>query len=135
LAAWPDLTAETDRENAEYEYIASVIDRYLDAEEDTWDARSYEQPDSYIMDKPGALVQLIQSYFVAKRKGAPEFNLELLRNYMLQLSDAIDRANEQEQAAQQNGAGPPAGVSPPSAPGAGPAPTSPTGPMAVPSAA
>jgi hypothetical protein len=93
LAAWPDLAAQVDRENAEYEYLEMLLDRYLDATEDDWTSKDYEPPDGYILDKMAAMVQFAQTYFVAKREAAPEFNLELLRRYMKQLGDAINRAN------------------------------------------
>ncbi len=104
LLAWTDLEAETDRENAEYEYLEMLLERYLDAEED--EPYQYEPPDGYILDKGAAMVQFAQSYFVAKREGAPQFNLDILRRYMLQLGDAIDRATQPDPAAQA-GAPPP----------------------------
>lgn len=122
LIAWPDLAAETDRENAEYEYLDELIDRYLDAE--TIEEAKYEPPDGYIMNKELAMVQVNQSYFLAKRDGAPEFNLRLLRNYMLQLDTAIQRAMQPPEAAQGLGAGPMQAGSPPP-PGLGPVPANP----------
>ena len=91
LIAWPDLAAETDRESAEYEYLEELIDQYLDAE-DIADAK-YVPPDGYIMAKEEAMVQVTQCYFLALRDGAPKMNLDLLRNYLLQLGETIARAN------------------------------------------
>lgn len=116
LLAWTDLEAETDRENAEYEYLEMLIERYLDAEED--EPYQYEPPDGYILDKGAALIQFSQSYFVAKREGAPEFNLQILRRYMLQLGEAIERATQPDPAAQVGGPPPGADIGNPSAPGA-----------------
>lgn len=103
LVAWPDLAAEVDRENAEYEYLESILERYLDATED--EPYQYDPPDGYIMNKAAAMIQFVQAYFVAKRDGAPEFNLQILRRYMLQLGEAIDRAMQPPE--QQAGGTPP----------------------------
>lgn len=116
LAAWPDLAAEVDRENAEYEYVESLIDRYLDADADTWEARDYDPPDGFLLGKEGAMVQFAQAYFIAKREKADEFNLELMRRYMLQLGESIDRANAPPDAEAGLGAAPMAAGPPPSPP-------------------
>jgi hypothetical protein len=103
LVDWVDLQAEVDRENAEYEYLEMLIDRYLDAMPD--EPYQYDPPDGYILDKAAALIQLSQAYFVAKREGAPEFNLDILRNYILQLGESLERASEPPE--QQAGGTPP----------------------------
>ena len=128
LSAWPDLAAEVDRENAEYEYVEALIDRYLDADEESWTSSEYETPDGYILGKEAAMVQFAQAYFIAKRERAPEFNLELLRRYMMQTGELIERAQQpppDAMPADQLGAASGAPVSPSA--GLGVAPSTPEG--------
>lgn len=90
LLDWPDLEQEASRENAEWEYVESLLEQYLDADED--DFEDYVPPDGYLTRKEQAMMQFVSAYFEARRDGAPEFNLELLRRYMVQLGALIERA-------------------------------------------
>jgi hypothetical protein len=90
LLDWPDLEHENARDNAEWEYVESVIEGFLDAEEGDEDFQ-FTPPDGYLSRKPQALMQVAAAYFEARRDGAPEYNLELLRKYMMALGDAINK--------------------------------------------
>lgn len=113
MASMPDVEYELQRENAEYNYLEDVIDRFSDADEGE---RVYESPEGFLSNKVGAIQQFGQAYFDAKLKKAPEHVLELFRRYIKELDKMITRAAEA--AAQQAAAAamPPAGA--PSPPGA-----------------
>lgn len=123
---WPDFEAELNRETAEHDYTEWLIDRYLDAEEGD-EREVYESPDGYLTSPKAALMQFSAAYFTAKRKGAPEMNLELLRRYMQALGEMIEKT----QAPQQPAAGlaPPAGAAPAVPPQGGVAPDGMAPPM------
>lgn len=89
LLDWPDLEQEGARDQAEWEYVESLLERYLDAENDE-DAR-YESPDGFLLRPEQALLQISAEYFRNKREQAPAFNLKLLRTYMKQLNELITR--------------------------------------------
>jgi len=113
---WPDLDREFSRESAEYEWLETLIDRFLDATpEET--ATAYEPPEGFLFGLESAMVQMGAAYFVAKREGAPEVNLELLRHYIEEIEQLMERRAQQAaqlQAVQQGGP-----------PGAGPGPSPP----------
>ena len=98
LLGWPDLERELNHESAEYEYTADTIDRYLDAE-DTSDPELYTPPEGFLLDKVGALVQCIGAYYEAQLQGAPKENLELLRQYIMDLDAMIRQGDEAAAAA------------------------------------
>ncbi len=87
-----DLESILNRDTAESEYIDKMIDRYLDADEEEWEAGDYEEPDGHISDKIAALVQLTQAYFEARCDDAPDFNLDLLRRYIKTLDKQVQDA-------------------------------------------
>jgi hypothetical protein len=132
----PDLERELDQDSAEHDYVEDMIDRYLDAE---MGQEVYESPEGFLMAKEAAMLQASASYFEAKREGAPEWNLELLRRWILDLQEIVERQRQQMQAAQQGGAppgappgaqaGPPRPPGPPAGPGRPPpGPPGPPGP-------
>jgi len=92
LLGWPDFDSELTIENSESEYIDSLIERYLDAdEEDGWDGSQYEPPEGFVMDKMGALRRFASAWFRAridqqslpeKEKAKAEFCIGLLSQYM-----------------------------------------------------
>lgn len=105
LLDMPDLQAEADRANAEYEYLETVIERFLDADlEDVEPGDVYVAPDGYYSAPDARIVQLGQAYFGALRDGAPEANLDLLRRYLTDLQESSARLA----AAQAAAAAPPA---------------------------
>jgi hypothetical protein len=122
LLAWPDLEHEVSTETAEYDYTDSLIDTYLDAEEDDWDEGDYESPEGFLVNKTRALLQMSAAYFRAKLDKAPDFNLQLLARYIGELDEQIKAAAQAAAALQGPPPGPPglppgAGAPPP---GAGP---------------
>lgn len=122
MLSLPDLDQELESDGAEYEYIDDLIERYLDAEEKSWDAGEYEAPDGAIRDKNRALLRFSSAYFRARREKAPAFNVKLLRRYIQELDAQIKEAMA-AQAALQGG---PGGGAPPGAP-----PAAPTMPVAA----
>ncbi len=90
LLDMPDLEAESDREQAEYEYCEQVLEAYLDAtEEDAADL--YVEPDGYYTSFDARLVQTLQCLFSAMRDGAPEHVLDLVRRYANDLQATQNR--------------------------------------------
>ena len=121
LIGWPDLASELNIENAESEYIDSLIERYLDAEEENWTAADYDAPEAFIFNKIGALRRFASAWFRARidqqslpnaEKAKAEFNIAILSRYIQELNGLIN---------------PPA---PPVPPGAGTAPAAPPAPLA-----
>lgn len=103
LLQWPDLEKELDVSSIETEYIDSLIDKYLDADAETWTAGDYESPEGFLLDKNAALLRISAAYFQAKIDKAPAFNTDLLRRYAQELDILIARAAATQAAA----AGPP----------------------------
>lgn len=94
LMGWPDLESEMSVETAESEYVDSLIERYLDADPETWTAADYEGPQGFLQDKVGALRRFASAWFRAKvdqsylprsEKRKVEFNLGKLTRYMKEL--------------------------------------------------
>ncbi len=92
LLSWPDLEHEVSTESAEYDYIDSLTERYLDAEEKDFDDGDYESPEGFLVNKQRAILQMSATYFRAKLDKAPEFNLDLLRRYIQELDKQIAAA-------------------------------------------
>jgi len=107
LLAMPDLDREMGRETAEYEYVADLLDRLLDADEDEAEAM-YEPPDGFMLAVPSALVQTVAAYYEAKLAGAPEGNLAAVRRYAEDLNALMQR--------QMAAAAPPPAMAPPGMP-------------------
>lgn len=105
-----DLESILNRDTAESEYLDKMIDRYLDADEEEWEAGDYEEPDGHISDKIAALVQLTQAYFEARCDDAPDFNLDLLRRYIKTLDKQVQDAQAFAAQMQAQAAAPVAGA-------------------------
>jgi hypothetical protein len=95
LMGWPDTDPEM--HNQESEYLDSLIERYLDAEPDKWEAGDYEAPEGFIFNKLGALKKFTSAWFRAKvdqralppeERAVAEFNIKLLTRYIREL-DAL----------------------------------------------
>ena len=122
LLDWTDLDKELSRDSAEFEFIEDLLDRYRDATPEEATAKDFfEMPEGFIFGKEAAMTQIGAAYFEAKRQGAPEENLDLLRRYITELEAQILKA-QQAQAALQNpqpqASGAPAASPPPAAAGA-----------------
>jgi len=87
LLNWPDLEKEMDYQTSQRRYLEKVIDGMLDAQE--LDQPEKVMPDPLLPDKLGAMVQAAQAYFDALYNDAPEYNLQLLRDYMSALDQII----------------------------------------------
>lgn len=101
LINWPDLDSELTIENAEDEYVDLLIERYLDAEQENWDASDYEAPEGFMTNKIGALRRFIAAWYRAKvdqlalpkkERAKAEFPLSLLRQYIGELDLKISPA-------------------------------------------
>ncbi len=116
----PDLELLLSQELSEQEYVEGLIERYLDAE--TFEEAEYEPPDGWGIAKLDTLAFVAKRYFAAKRDGAPRLNLDLIRRYMLQLTEIINRGKQPD---------PGAAMGPMAAPGNPAAPPAPPGPPAL----
>ncbi len=97
LIGWPDLDSELNVENSESEYIDSLIEAYLDADQKTWNVGDYQAPEGFIFNKVGAIRRFASAWFraridqrtlpAAERKKA-EFNINLLARYIKEM-DAL----------------------------------------------
>lgn len=94
LIGWPDLDSELNIENAESEYIDSLIEAYLDADQETWNASDYQAPEGFIFNKVGAIRRFASAWFRAridqrtlppKERLKVEFNVALLSRYIQEL--------------------------------------------------
>jgi hypothetical protein len=97
LMGQPDIDAELNIENAETEYIDMLIERYLDADEETWNMYDYEPPMGFIFNKVGAMKRFASAWARAridaaalppKERPPAEFSIGLLVRYMHDL-DAL----------------------------------------------
>lgn len=119
LIGWPDLEKELEGSQAEGEYVDLLIDRYLDADEDTWDTdEDYESPSGIILNKERALLRFSQAMFQARielaqaskgSKRSGRFAVSLLVRYIRELEQILSNARMAEAQLQQ-GAPPPQGV-------------------------
>lgn len=106
LVAWPDLDKELEGTQAEAEYIDSLLDRYLDADEGTFDESvDYESPEGMLMNKERALLRFLQTRFQAKVERAPEYNIQLLTRYIRELESELATSRQAEAALQQGAPG------------------------------
>lgn len=102
LVAWPDLDKELEGTQAESEYIDMLLDRYLDADEATFDeAVDYESPEGMLMNKERALLRFLQTRFQAKVEKAPEYNIQLLTRYIREVEAELSASRQAEAAMQQ----------------------------------
>ena len=120
LIGWPDLDNEMHVESAAFEYVDALIERYLDAEADDWEAAMYQAPEGYLPNKPAALLRFASALYKArtdqlslpaKESAKAEFNMNLLIRWIKECDALIN---------------PPA---PPLAPGAAPPGALPPGPL------
>jgi hypothetical protein len=86
-----DLDRESDTLQSERVYLEDLIDQFLDAEPDDPEFE-FREPEGFIIDKAGAMAQFVRAYFDAQFRGAPEFNLELLRRWIVGLDRLTARA-------------------------------------------
>jgi hypothetical protein len=106
LVAWPDLDKELEGTQAEAEYIDSLLDRYLDADEATFDVSvDYESPEGMLMNKERALLRFLQTRFQAKVEKAPEYNVQLLTRYIREVEAELSAGRQAEAALQQGAPG------------------------------
>lgn len=66
LIGWPDLDNELHVESSAYEYIDALIERYLDADADSWTAEDYQAPEGYLPNKPALLLRFISALYKAR---------------------------------------------------------------------
>ena len=94
LMGWPDLDSELNVENSESEYIDSLIEMYLDADEEKWGPSDYQAPEGFIFNKVGAVRRFASAWFRARidqqslprdEKAKAEFNIGLLARYIQEL--------------------------------------------------
>ena len=120
----PDIDAESDLEHAWVNVLDQTIEKMVDAKDAATGADEYVPPQSYIPDKAAALKRVSGRYWQETLAGAPEFVLALLRRYMLQLVELVQREMAPPPP-DPNLAPPPAGPPSPVAGGNGGAPIMP----------
>jgi len=98
LIGWPDLDSELQTDNAESQYIDALIELYVNAEKDSWDATQYQAPEGFITNKLGALTRFGSAWFriktdqlslPPKEKAKAEFNCALLIRYIEELAPLL----------------------------------------------
>lgn len=109
MVGLPDFEELLGRETAESEYIRDLMDRYLDAmDDDELDKLGgYESPEPFISNIAAATAICVSIYWEAKRDKAPEYCLELVRKFIVELKSTQDQAQQgaQQAAAAQQSAG------------------------------
>lgn len=99
LIGWPDLDNELTIETSAFEYVDALIEKYLDAEPETWTATQYQAPEGYLPNKPGALLRFASAYFRARtdqfslpteESAKVEFNLGLLTRWIKELDGLMN---------------------------------------------
>lgn len=102
LLDFPDVDEFLSMQLASWRLITETLDRMLDADKPD---EAYEPPEPF-MDLELALKLAQGAYLCAKKDGAPEANLELLRRYMMQAKNLIEKAKPPAPAAPPPGAVP-----------------------------
>jgi hypothetical protein len=105
----PDFEEMLNRETAESEFIRDLMDRYLDSTDDDEleENGGFETPEPFMANIPGAVAICVATYWEAKRDQAPEFCLDLIRRYIVELQGVTAQGQEAQAAAaaqQQAGA-------------------------------
>lgn len=99
LIGWPDLDNELNLETSAQEYVDALIDTYLDADPDTWDAMSYQAPEGYLPNKPAALLRFSSALFKARtdqltlpkeEKAKAQFNMDLLIRWIKEMDGLLN---------------------------------------------
>jgi hypothetical protein len=99
LMGWPDIDNEMSLDSAELEYVDMLIERYLDADKESWTAVDYEAPEGFITNKLGAVRRFAAAWFRARvdsyslpveEKQKADFNLGLLTRWIKEMSDLIE---------------------------------------------
>jgi hypothetical protein len=97
LIGWPDLDNELNLETSAQEYIDALIERYLDADPDTWSSASYQAPNGNLPNKPAALLRFVCALYKARtdqfaltpeESAKAEFNMNLLGRWIQEM-DAL----------------------------------------------
>ncbi len=132
LLQLPDLETLMESEGKESEWIEQIVERFLDAENDTEldELGGWEQPDGYLSNPVAALALVGQHYFAALVDDVPAYNADLLRDFMRALQDLVEPPNQvapQETPNLAPGITPPPGSpgAPMGGPGPGPVPAPP----------
>lgn len=113
----PDPTSFSKRQQAQERYIEQLIEKMLEAMPDEWDAaEDMEPPDPY-MDLDAGILQATDAYWEARADNVPDFNLELIRQW-IQLCDKEVERRSQPAAPPADAAAmmPPPGLAAPAAP-------------------
>lgn len=94
LIGWADLDSELNMQNAESDYIDATIERYLEANRETWNAGDYQSPVAWIFNKTQAMRRFGSAWFRARidqqflpreEQVKAEFNIELLARFIKEL--------------------------------------------------
>jgi hypothetical protein len=97
LIGWPDLDNELNLETSVQEYVDALIERYLNADAETWKATQYQAPEGHLPNKPAALLRFASALYKARtdqmtlppeESAKAEFNCNLLIRWIQEM-DAL----------------------------------------------
>lgn len=103
----PDFEGMLDQETAETEWVRELMDRYLDAtdESELAELGGFEAPEPFTTNIAGLAALCVSIYWEAKRDRAPEFCLNNIRKFISMLKASSDQQQAQTAAANQAAAG------------------------------
>lgn len=107
LIQLPDLEVEMDQLSAQNRYMERIIDEMLDAETPEAAKKAYRAPDTLLINKAAALLQVSQAYFDAFVDDAPDFCLDNLRRWIKDMSALVLASAPPQQAANAQAMMPP----------------------------
>lgn len=151
LIGWPDLDNELNLETSAQEYVDALIERYLDADPETWNAAQYQAPNGNLPNKPAALLRFVCALYKARtdqfaltpeESAKAEFNMNLLGRWIQEMDALLNPPAPALGGPMPGGAPPPPGgmplppgALPPPAPGNLPAGLAPPPGAMMPTAA
>ena len=127
LLGWADIENTMAFDTAAMDYFDAIIDRYLDAEEETWDVNSYIAPEGTIPNKMTVLGKFTNAMYRARldqlgledeESDRAEFCIEILTRFIRELIELMKPPAPPAQAAPPGaGMAPPGAGGPPMGPG------------------
>lgn len=110
MVGLPDFEELLNRETAESEWVRDLMERFLDCldQSELDKAGGFETPEPFIANIPGAVAICVATYWEAKRDRAPEFCLQNIRKFIVELQSLVQQLPQPAQqaaAAQQQASG------------------------------
>ena len=92
MLGFPDIEKQMNFITAQRDYLERIFDTFLDVEPGEIDATTYEAPDPMLINKQDAILQASQAYFEALYNDAPQENLDLIRQWIEDLTTLMAEA-------------------------------------------